>query len=78
METVKRVFEFVDRENGRALGITFCETEEDLRRADAALNEMSPGEGQGRRTSVEIYEVLLDETFAQSRIVTSTVARLVS
>jgi hypothetical protein len=64
METVKRVLEFVDRENGRALGITFCETEEDLRRADAALNEMSPGEGQGHRASVEIYEVLLDETFA--------------
>jgi hypothetical protein len=34
-----------------------------LRRADVALNEMSPGEGQGHRASVEIYEVALDETF---------------
>jgi hypothetical protein len=64
METVKGVLQFVDRDGGSAIGITFCETEEDMRRAEAALNEMSPGEGQGRRTSVEIYEVALDETFA--------------
>jgi hypothetical protein len=64
METVKRLLQFVDRESGTALGITFCATEADLRRADAALNEMSPGEGQGRRTGVELYEVVLDETFA--------------
>ena len=64
METVKRLLQLGDREGGTALGITFCETEEDMRRADAALNEMSPGEGQGRRASVEIYEVLLDESFA--------------
>lgn len=64
METVKRVVQFADREHGTALGIVFCDTEEDMRRADAALNEMSPGEGAGRRTGVEIYEVLLDEDFA--------------
>ena len=64
METVKRVLQLVDRESGTALGITFCETEEDLRRADAALNEMSPGEGQAQRTRVEMYEVMLDEAFA--------------
>ena len=64
METVKRVLQFADRESGSALGIVFCETEEDMRRAHAALNEMSPGEGAGRRTSVQVYEVLLDETFA--------------
>jgi hypothetical protein len=63
METVRQLLQFVDRENGVALGITFFQTEEDLRRADAALNEMSPGEGEGRRASVEIYEVALDETF---------------
>jgi hypothetical protein len=63
-ETVKRVLQFADRESGSALGIVFCETEEDMRRADAALNQMSPGEGAGRRTSVQVYEVLLDETFA--------------
>ncbi|HEY7560705.1 MAG TPA: hypothetical protein VH650_00885 [Gaiellaceae bacterium] len=63
METVKRVVQLADRE-GTALGIVFCETEDDMRRADAALDEMSPGEGAGRRTGVEIYEVLLDEDFA--------------
>jgi hypothetical protein len=63
METVTRVLQLVDRESGTALGITFAANEEDMRRADAALSEMSPGEGAGRRTSVEIYEVLLDEAF---------------
>src|SRR5918994_5206286 len=66
METVKRVLMLVDRGSGTSLGITFSETEEDMRRADQALNEMSPGEGAGRRTSVESYEVLLDESFAQT------------
>lgn len=64
METVKRLLQLVDRESGTALGIKVCATEEDMRRADAALNEMSPGEGQGHRAGVEIYEVVLDETFA--------------
>jgi hypothetical protein len=63
METVKRFVELVDRERGTSLGMAYCETEADVRRADAALNEMSPGEGEGRRTSVEIYEVALDESF---------------
>ena len=62
-ETVGRVLELVDRESGTSLGITFCETEGDMRRADEALNQMSPGEGGPRRTSVEIYEVALDESF---------------
>jgi hypothetical protein len=64
MDTVKRFLELVDRDTGTSLGITFCETEEDLRRADAALNEMSPDLGEGRRTGVEMYEVVLDEEFA--------------
>ncbi len=64
METVTRVLQLVDRESGAALGITFCATEGDMRRADAALNEMSPGEGEGRRSGVEIFEVVLDEDLA--------------
>jgi hypothetical protein len=60
---VKRALQFVDRESGTAVGIVFCETEEDMGRADAALDKMSPGEGGGRRTRVEIYEVVLDESF---------------
>jgi hypothetical protein len=51
----------VDPEGGRALGITLFATEEDLRRGDATLNEMSPpGDGMGQRTAVETYEVAAD------------------
>jgi hypothetical protein len=64
MDTVTRFMEFVDRDTGTTLGITFCETEDDLRRASAALDEMSPPGGTGHRTSVESYEVALDESFA--------------
>jgi hypothetical protein len=63
METVKRLVQLVDRDSGTAVGIVFCDTEEDMRRADEALNEMSPGEGQGRRTSADVYEVAIDESF---------------
>jgi hypothetical protein len=62
-ETVTRFLELVDRTTGSSLGVTFCETEADMRRADEALNAMSPGEGGPRRTGVEIYEVVLDESF---------------
>jgi hypothetical protein len=47
-----------DGENGRALGISFFETEDDYREGDETLNSMSPpDEGFGRRVSVEKYEV---------------------
>ena len=51
----------IDPENGRGLGISLFENEEDLRTGDEVLNQMSPpGEGMGRRTSVETYEVGAD------------------
>lgn len=63
-ETVSRFVELVDRQTGVSLGLTFCASEEDMRRADEALNSMSPPEDSGsRRTGVEIYEVVLDEAF---------------
>jgi hypothetical protein len=47
-----------DGESGRSLGITLFETEGDYREGDETLNSMSPpGEGFGRRVSVEKYEV---------------------
>ena len=47
-----------DTENGRAIAITLFETEDDYRQGDETLDEMSPpGEGMGRRVSVEKYEV---------------------
>lgn len=42
-------------------GLVFCATEADLRRADAALNEMSPAGGRGARIAAEMYEVALAE-----------------
>ena len=61
-ETVSRFIGLYDRSTGTSLGIAFCETEEDVRRADAALNEMSPTDDAGTRTGAEIFEVLLDES----------------
>jgi hypothetical protein len=63
METVVRWVELVDRSTGASVGIAYCETEDDARRADAALDAMSPPDGAGKRTSVGIYEVALDESF---------------
>ena len=61
LDVVSRAMMLVDRENGRGAGVVFCETEEDLRRIDQAMNEMSPPPGAGTRASVEIYEVAVDE-----------------
>src|SRR5262245_1712247 len=63
MDTVTRFVELVDRTSGASVGIVFCESEEDVRRADAALDSMSPPDSAGKRTSVDIYEVALDESF---------------
>jgi hypothetical protein len=47
-----------DTEGGRSLGITLFETEDDYRKGDEKLNEMSPpGAGMGQRVSVVKYEV---------------------
>jgi hypothetical protein len=60
LEAAKGMWMLVDRKAGRGLGITLFETEEDLRKGDEALNRMSPPDAEGgRRTSVEVYEVVL-------------------
>jgi hypothetical protein len=46
----------VNRETGKGLGVTLFDSEEAMRRGDAALNAMSPGASE-RRASVEFYEV---------------------
>jgi hypothetical protein len=61
VDAINRVLLLVDRETNRAANVIFCETEDDLRRADAALNEMTPVSGRGARTSVEMFELVLDE-----------------
>jgi hypothetical protein len=51
----------IDPDNGRSIGIGLFETQEDLRKGDEKLNSMNPpGEGMGRRASVEMYEVAAD------------------
>ena len=51
----------LDGDNGKALGIVFFATEEDMRQGDATLNTMSPpNDGMGTRTSVEFYEVAVN------------------
>ena len=46
----------VNRETGKGVGVTLFETEEAMRRGDAALDAMSSG-GTERRVSVEFFEV---------------------
>jgi hypothetical protein len=46
----------VDRESGKGVGVTLFETEDAMRRGDAALNAMDPGSTE-RRVSVEFFEV---------------------
>jgi hypothetical protein len=58
---IKRIMLLVDHETNQGANLIFCETEVDLRRADAALNQMAPASGRGARSSVEMYEVALDE-----------------
>jgi hypothetical protein len=50
----------VDRENGRGAAVSFCENEDDLRKVDEFMNNMSPPSGSGTRSSVELFEVALD------------------
>jgi hypothetical protein len=52
----------VDREQGTALGITLFATEQELRDAEPAFEEMAsmiPEEMRGRRISFDVYEVLM-------------------
>jgi hypothetical protein len=65
LDAAKRLIMLVDRENGRGLGLTFFETEEDMRKGDQALNQMTPGDEAGKRTAVEMYEVGLDQDFGR-------------
>jgi hypothetical protein len=57
----KGIMILIDPDNGRGMAVGLFETEEDYRKGDETLNQMSPpGEGFGRRTAVEKYEVAVD------------------
>jgi hypothetical protein len=51
-----RMLMLVNRETGKGLGVTLFDSEEAMRRGDAALNAMNPGASE-RRISVDFYEV---------------------
>jgi len=57
---IKRSLMLVDRKSGRGAAMSFCETEDDLRKVDEYMNNMSPPSGSGTRSSVEMFEVALD------------------
>ena len=61
LEGAKRVMMLVDRSTGDGLGVTFFDSEEELRRGDEALNNMTPPGPGAQRTSVEMWEVVLDQ-----------------
>ena len=62
LERARRSMMLVDRRTGTGLGVTFFDSEDDLRAGDQALSEMNrPAGATGERTSVELYEVAVDK-----------------
>jgi hypothetical protein len=61
LEGVTRVLEAINRTEGTGVALIFCDSEEELRKADQALNDMSPSSEAGRRVSVGMYEVMTDQ-----------------
>jgi hypothetical protein len=60
--TATRFLFLTDKANGTVVAISFHETEDDMRAADAVLSEMSPDQPMGTRESVDMTEVALDLT----------------
>ena len=58
---VKRMMSLVDREAGVSFDLAFTENADDARRVHEALDSLSPPDGAGRRTSVQTFELMLDE-----------------
>jgi hypothetical protein len=63
-----RVEMLVDRERGSVAMLVYADDDKQIREVDRIMNEMSPTSGEwGRRVSVDIYEVFLDEAPAAAR-----------
>jgi hypothetical protein len=58
---IVRAMMLVDREKNRGASVLFCDSEVSLLKVDEAMNRMSPPTGGGARSSVEMYEVAVDE-----------------
>jgi hypothetical protein len=68
LEDARRTMMLVDRKTGAALGLTFFDDEDALRRGDEALNAMTPpADMSGGRVSVETFEVAIDRELAGQR-----------
>ena len=65
LRSIKRTIVFADVEKGSSAMVLFCDTEEDARGVDRLFDAMSPGEGGGKRQSADVYEVAIDQTFAE-------------
>jgi hypothetical protein len=63
LKSIKRTLVLTDSAKGSSAMIAFCDAEEDVRGVDALFDAMSPGEGGGKRQSVDIYEVSIDQRF---------------
>jgi hypothetical protein len=63
LKSIKRTLVLSDSGQGSSAMVAFCDTEEDVRGVDALFDAMSPGEGGGKRQSVDIYEVSIDQRF---------------
>ena len=60
LKSIKRVLMLADREKGSSAMLVFCDTEDDVRRVDELFDQMSPGDEGGKRQSVDIYEVAIE------------------
>jgi hypothetical protein len=63
LKSIKRTLVLTDSGKGSSAMIAFCDTEEDVRAVDALFDALSPGDGGGKRQSVDIYEVSIDQRF---------------
>ena len=57
-----RIIALGDKRNGTLIMIGFFDSEDDLRQADATLNDMAPERPMGERSAVHLCEVLLERT----------------
>ena len=63
LKSITRTLVLTNSGKGSSAMVAFCDTEEDVRGVDALFDAMSPGEGGGKRQSVDIYEVSIDQRF---------------
>jgi hypothetical protein len=61
LKTIKRTLVLTDSRKGSSAMVVFCDTEADVRGVDALFDAMSPGGSGGKRQSVDIYEVSIDQ-----------------